>query len=154
LLITYAYEITENLLESAPEWVRTERFDITAKLPQTTPYATQDRTARLALRTLLSERFKLSLRREAREAAVYALVMARHDRQPGPELKRAAFDCSTEEGRKVRADRIAAGGPPGTCGMNVQPGRIRFGSRSMDHLARACRTEARRLAAPSSIARG
>jgi uncharacterized protein (TIGR03435 family) len=67
---------------------------------------------------------------------MYALVLSRRDRQPGPELKRAAFDCSTEEGRKVRADRIAAGGPPGTCGMNVQPGRIRFGSRSMDHLAR------------------
>ena len=140
-LIRQAYDIEDNQIESAPEWTRSssaERFDITAQLAQvpTGGEAAEDRAFALALQTLLAERFNLVVRRETREVPMHALVMARRDGQPGPGLKRAPFDCTTEEGRKARAERIAAGGSPGVCGMNVQAGRIRFGSRSMADLAK------------------
>jgi uncharacterized protein (TIGR03435 family) len=140
-LIRRAYDIEENQIEAAPEWIRRssrERFDITARLESepTGGDEERDRVVAAALRTLLAERFNLVVKRATREVPVYALVMARRDGQPGPQLRRASFDCSSPEGRKVRADRIAAGGPPGTCGINSTVGRIRFGSRSMADLAR------------------
>jgi bla regulator protein BlaR1 len=140
-LIREAYAIEDNQIELAPEWTRSSsstRFDITAQLEQVPigGEAEQDRALAQALQRLLAQRFNLVVRRETREVPMHALVMARRDGQPGPLLKRAAFDCSTPEGRKIRAERIAAGGPPGVCGMNVQVGRIRFGSRTMADLAK------------------
>jgi uncharacterized protein (TIGR03435 family) len=46
------------------------------------------------LRTLLAERFKLKTHTETRELPIYALVMARSDSKPGPQLRRTDADCS------------------------------------------------------------
>jgi uncharacterized protein (TIGR03435 family) len=46
------------------------------------------------LQSLLVERFALRVRREAREQAVYALVPARADRRPGPDLHQLIDACA------------------------------------------------------------
>src|SRR5436190_19051472 len=47
------------------------------------------------LRPLLADRFKLVLRHESRRLPVYALVLARPDRQLGPQLRRSsAAECN------------------------------------------------------------
>jgi len=77
-LITVAYNVERYQL-SAPSWVNTARFDITAKVPDG---ATREQF-RIMLQNLLAVRFKMALHREKREMTVYDLVV-RGDR---PKLK-------------------------------------------------------------------
>ena len=46
------------------------------------------------MQTLLAERFKLAAHLETRELPIYALIMARADRRPGPQLRAATIECS------------------------------------------------------------
>jgi uncharacterized protein (TIGR03435 family) len=68
---------------SGPAWLDTERYDIVAKAAAD---ATNDQH-QLRLRTLLAERFKLAVHREAKEASVYALVVMKN----GPKIKKEAL---------------------------------------------------------------
>jgi uncharacterized protein (TIGR03435 family) len=68
--IASAYRV-KNYQISGPDWIASERFDITAKLPAgATP---RDITG--MLQTLLEDRFQLKLHRENREVPVYAMVI-------------------------------------------------------------------------------
>jgi uncharacterized protein (TIGR03435 family) len=90
-LVQVAYNIGVDRLVGVPEWIVRERFDIEAKAdaPLT------GNTWQLMLRTLLADRFKLLVHTETRDVPVFALVMARADRRPGPRLRPAAVDCAT-----------------------------------------------------------
>src|SRR5664280_1700845 len=70
--IRFAYAITSDDLLSGPDWIKNKsvRFDILAKTAPDTP---RDQ-ALLMLRTLLEDRFKLTLRREPRVLSYYALT--------------------------------------------------------------------------------
>jgi bla regulator protein BlaR1 len=143
-LIRYAYDIQDNQLEGAPDWTRTlspERFDVSARLEPVPAggEAAQERAMRLAMRTLLAERFNLVVRREMREVPMWALVMARRDGRPGPMLKPSSTDCSPEgrEARMAAAQAaLQAGRPVSTCGMRVNTGRIQFGGYPMSWFAK------------------
>ena len=65
-----------------PDWVRTGRFDITAKAADGTPPTAMGPM----LQTLFAERFQLATHRDTRELPVYALVKARADGQLGSRL--------------------------------------------------------------------
>jgi uncharacterized protein (TIGR03435 family) len=86
VLIQVAYEITAPQIVGGPDWVHSDRFDIVAKMAAN---ATQDRMA-LMLRTLLEDRFKLRLRNEKREMAIFELALVNNDGRVGPNL----HDCS------------------------------------------------------------
>lgn len=58
---------------SGPEWMSSERFDISAKLPEG---ATRDQVPAM-LQTLLEDRFQLKTHRASKEFSVYALVMGK-----------------------------------------------------------------------------
>jgi uncharacterized protein (TIGR03435 family) len=62
------YQIT------GPSWIDSERYNITAKLPEG---ATQDQVPEM-LQNLLADRFKLTLHRETRDQSVYALVTGKN----------------------------------------------------------------------------
>jgi len=102
-LIAIAYDLPfqSDRISGGPDWVRSERFDIEAKMEMPAGIADKARLARarLMLQTLLSERFKLTLQRETKEVPVYVVSVAKN----GPKLKRAKIqeqDCSTDsEGR-------------------------------------------------------
>jgi uncharacterized protein (TIGR03435 family) len=95
-LILNAYGIfgSPDLLSGGPAWIDSERFDIDAKaeasvIPANAPAKVLWEKTRLMLRTLLAERFKLSIRRETREMPVYELILAKN----GPKLKKVDQDC-------------------------------------------------------------
>ena len=147
-LIWYAYDISAEQIESLPDWARTERFDVTALLDEIPSKASleDEKTKRLATRTLLAERFNLAVRREMREVPMYALVMARADGRLGPKLHRSSTDCSPE-GRQARMAAakaaVASGKPVPMCGTRVQIGRIQFGGYPLSEFASAIRPDGR-----------
>jgi uncharacterized protein (TIGR03435 family) len=100
MIIATAYGIQlQGRLEGGPEWVNTDRVDITATLPENVSV----RQVPVMLRALLAERFKLVVRTDVRQAPGYALVLIRSDGRLGPGLRRAPLDCVAEEaaGRPV-----------------------------------------------------
>ena len=84
-LITRAYEVKAYQVSgtdtSLSAQMTAQRFDIIAKMPEGT---TKEQVPEM-LRTLLAERFKLTVHRETKEHAVYALVVGKG----GPKMKEA-----------------------------------------------------------------
>jgi len=133
-IITFAYQIAQYQLVGGPAWLATDRYDLVAKMegdsnpsPTFVPGANTPNPMQLALRSLLEERFKLKAHRETREMDIYALVMAKPGGGPGPGLKPTTQDCA------AAAAAARQGGPPPTgpgapfCGIQGNPGRIKFG---------------------------
>ena len=137
LLIQHAYGISEDQLVNAPEWIHSARYDITARLDgEPPPGRARPDARRLGLRSLLAERFKLAVHREIREFPIFALVMARGDRRPGPMLKPSSIDCSPE-GMKARAAGRQQGKPvEGRCGSVFNIGSISFGGFPLSEFAK------------------
>jgi uncharacterized protein (TIGR03435 family) len=71
-LIERAYSV-KPFQVTGPDWMENVHFDIAAKYPPDT--RNEDRP--LMLRTLLEDRFKLSVHRESKEISGYALVVAK-----------------------------------------------------------------------------
>ena len=117
-LIRYAYQLQESQIAGGPAWLARDHFDIVAKAER----AGMD--DRLMLRALLAERFKLVVHTDTRELSIYALVLAKSDGAPGPELKRSAPDCEAPS-----ADNRSA------CGVKVLPGTILAGGATLTELA-------------------
>lgn len=135
-LLRYAFDVQDFQLAGGPPWLNDDRFDVVAKAPEGTP---PDRI-RLMLRSLLNERFKLRVHDETRDAALYALVVARKDGALGPELRRSQANCSATvapvQGPPDPAARCNYMGP--TAGADLASGRARMAIRgvTMDGLAR------------------
>jgi uncharacterized protein (TIGR03435 family) len=139
-LITFAYQLQPFQLVGDPSWLRNENFDIVAKMegdPAPVPPGQGPDPLMLAMRTLLADRFKLTVHRETREMDIYALVVARSDGTLGPNLTRTTTDCQA----LMAANR---GGPPPTppgpnapflCGMRGTLGRLTVNSMPMNLFA-------------------
>jgi uncharacterized protein (TIGR03435 family) len=72
-LIFWAYKVKEEQV-SGPEWLDRVYVDIEAKLPDG---ATEDQAWPM-VQTLLADRFKMTVHRENREQAIYALVVGKN----------------------------------------------------------------------------
>jgi uncharacterized protein (TIGR03435 family) len=93
-LIQQAYDVRDFQLSGGPAWANTESYDIEAKgngpavseadlIKMTEEQRNQFQQQMLAkLRTLLTDRFQLKVRRETKEMPVYALVIAKN----GPKI--------------------------------------------------------------------
>lgn len=86
IYIAFAYKLTNNdakaLFSELPKWARNERFDIEAHGPVN---ATKNQM-RLMMQSLLKDRFKFAMHREARNLPVYALAFAKQG-EMGPQLR-------------------------------------------------------------------
>jgi uncharacterized protein (TIGR03435 family) len=80
-VLTQAFNVREYQI-SGPSWIDSERYDITAKLPQG---ATKEQF-RVMLQNLLKERFGMAFHVDKKELSAYALVVAKG----GPKLTKAA----------------------------------------------------------------
>jgi bla regulator protein BlaR1 len=91
-LIQEAYGVGDQQISGAPDWVKSERYDMEAKVDN----STADELGKLSedqrnvatqrmLQALLADRFKLTLQRENKELSVYALLIAKN----GPTLQEA-----------------------------------------------------------------
>jgi uncharacterized protein (TIGR03435 family) len=83
-LVRIAYRVKPYQI-AGPPWMKGTRFDIVAKLPEG---ASPDQAPEM-LQKLLVERFKLTVHRETKEHAVYALVVGKN----GPKLVEAPTDA-------------------------------------------------------------
>ena len=103
-----------------PSWMDTDRFDILANMaPGTTSTDMQ-----AMVRSLLTDRFMLRVHPEMRELPVYALVLARPDGKPGPQLKHLSVDCDALRAARLKVEappmpRPTAGGSPPDCFTSI-----------------------------------
>jgi uncharacterized protein (TIGR03435 family) len=117
MLIRAAYGIEENQISGGPSWLKSDHYDLDAKMDSPTADAlhklSQDQS-RLArqhmLQALLADRFKLAVHHDSKELSIYALVVAKN----GPKLQQAKPGDTYPNGIK---------GPDGT----ARPGMMRMG---------------------------
>ena len=117
MLLRSAYGVHDTQIVGGPNWVNTDRFDIAAQASDAMPPTAFRDQARLMLRPLLAERFKLELHHESREIPVYGLVLARGNGAFGPQFRRSdGSDCDVTD-KSLPADPSAAEpSPPLPCG--------------------------------------
>jgi uncharacterized protein (TIGR03435 family) len=84
LLIQRAYGVMDWNITGGPGWIRTDRFDVSAKA--NIPGNLTERQLRPMLQALLADRFKLRLHPSSEEVPGYALVTAKG----GPKVKPSA----------------------------------------------------------------
>jgi uncharacterized protein (TIGR03435 family) len=87
-----------------PDGIDTERYTISAKMPDGAPQA----ALQVAIRNLLKDRFKLVTHQETRELPIYNLVLARSDGRLGPALKESSPECQAVVREYVQAVRQGA----------------------------------------------
>jgi uncharacterized protein (TIGR03435 family) len=130
-IIRAAYgPLPDFLIVGAPDWIRTERFDIVAKA-EANPERAQ---LFLMLRTLLTDRVKLAVHREMREIPIYALVRVKPGGPLGPRLRPAAVDCVALMAAAQKGTPL----PPSNrilCGTRARAGTIAIGGMTMDQIA-------------------
>lgn len=92
-LIREAYEIQDNQIYGAPEWLSSQAFDLDAKLDSSLVEKLKKLTpeqhavvAHRMLQSVLADRFKLAVHAETRDLPVYSLVVA----EGGPKLKESS----------------------------------------------------------------
>jgi uncharacterized protein (TIGR03435 family) len=121
LLVQMAFETRLLDLSQVPDSLRSERFDIVANAAGK---ISGDEYWEM-LKTLLEDRFKLKYHREAKDAQVYFLTLAKKGVDLGPKISRSAeADCPIN--------------PNGSnfCGVSARPG-LMVGQRvSMERIAR------------------
>ena len=110
LLIRVAYDLQEFQVVGGPSDLLSRKFDIAAKAEDGNGRTLKEMS--VLLRTLLADRFALKVRTEAREAPIYALVIARKDGGLGPAMKVSASECGgLEEQTQKRLEALAKDGP-------------------------------------------
>ena len=109
--IRVAYNVKDYQV-SGPEWLGSERFDVSATLPEG---AKQDQV-RDMLKSLLADRFHMTLHHESKDFPVYALVMGK-----GPlKLVEAPLDPDSTDASKGAVNVAASGSRDG---VTVNMGR-------------------------------
>jgi uncharacterized protein (TIGR03435 family) len=134
-LVALAYSVANADADArvigGPDWIARERFDITAKAA----VAMEPSQYPPLVKALLIERFKLEAHEEMRDMPAYALVRARADGSPGPQLQKSDVDC---DARRAAARGGAplpqpASGP--VCTGGTIPGTITAAALSLGSLA-------------------
>jgi len=114
-IMRQAYEVKDYQI-SGPDWLGSTRFDLVAKLPADTPRSKVPEM----LRSLLAERFKLTVHRETKELPMYALVVGKN----GPKMKESEVDPKLPPpGAGPGPGGPSAGGPlppPGAPGSGIR----------------------------------
>jgi uncharacterized protein (TIGR03435 family) len=91
-----AYQIGPNQIFGGPDWLDSARFEIIAKTDQNVG----DGVLMLMLQTLLADRFKLAVHREAKPIQVYVLEVAKN----GPKLEKGDGTGAKTESRRGRIE--------------------------------------------------
>ena len=153
LLLQMAYQLQQFQIQGSPAWLRSDRFDIVARLDGDPPVppvgSTEPDRVMLALQTLLADRFKLSVHWETQQLPIYALMLARTDEKLGPNIRPAAVDCTAAAAANAAAAKEGRTVSPNTpdrvsCGMRNSNGRILFGGYPMSFFANGLANEVNR----------
>ena len=107
--ISYFYDVAPNLISGGPAWINTDKFLITAKLPQGVSPPIEE--LKRMFQELLADRFRLKVHREKRAVPVYSLLVAKK----GLQMKQSVS--------------------PGTSSLGIGPGIIRGRDATISGLA-------------------
>ena len=107
-LVAFAYKVDGRQIAGGPKWFDSDRYDILGK-PETEGPLSRD-TARVLLRTLLEDRFRIKIHRETREMPVYVLTVGKNGVKMKPRKEgdggdptRMTFQGASAFGRNVSA---------------------------------------------------
>jgi len=130
-IIRNGWGLQDFQIVGGPDWINTERWDITAKAE-----GNPGPQMMVMVQNLLADRFKLVAHKETRELPIYALVFARADHSFGPKLHASSTDC-----QKEMSAAIARGGPPGPnspllCGIRSLPGHFQLNAAAIPNFVR------------------
>ena len=89
-LVEFAFQVRRGHVLGGPDWVGSDRFDVSARAPEGTPFE----ALRQMMRALLEQRFRLAARIELRQQPIYALVQASKDGSLGPQVKPSTVVCA------------------------------------------------------------
>jgi uncharacterized protein (TIGR03435 family) len=131
--IVFAYKLTSFQIQSIrsqlPDWARSDHFDIEARAEGE---PTKDQM-RLMMRSLLEDRFKLTVHHESRQVPIFGLVLAKPG-EMGTRLVRHPEDDPTCS--KAPLPQSTSGGYPAACGAGASmppsvPGLTAIGGRKV-----------------------
>ena len=114
------------------DYVQSDHFDVVAK----TDAGTSREQVFLMLRTLLTERFKVSVHHEVRDLPIYALVVARKDGRLGPRLRRSDVDCTRSDDKPATAPAAGTFAAEPCKGLRNIPGKATGRAVTLDTVAR------------------
>jgi bla regulator protein blaR1 len=126
LMLTQAFSVEDDRVVGAPAWVKSDRFDIQAKVaPEDAPQLDKlKREHRMEmLEPLLEDRFNLKFHHETRDMPVYMLVLAKG----GPKLKQAEPDGGGGQrmpGMRMSIGNLEAKGAPIDMLTHVLSGQV------------------------------
>ena len=89
-IILNASPVPTREVDGLPDWVKVERYDITAKPPA----GSRPEQRSQMWQALFADRMKLAAHIEERERTTFALVRDRSDGRLGPQLKPSTLDCN------------------------------------------------------------
>ena len=117
-ILKFAYNLRDEAIVGAPNWVDTDRYDIVGKAPAAGSEETfwrsdsrlqfmrlyyTDQTFRQMVQSLLADRFKLSVHSDQKPTSVFALTVAKG----GPKLQKAVEsgrpDCLRSVDQQIQA---------------------------------------------------
>jgi uncharacterized protein (TIGR03435 family) len=120
LLIKTGYGVHDSQIIGGPSWIDSDRWDINAKAEGYKDATTFRDQARLMVRPLLADRFKLVMHHEQRELPVYALVLAKANGEFGPNLRpNDGRDCDKPMPLMNAAEGAAEPSVPMACGGDL-----------------------------------
>ena len=100
-LIRLAYDVQDFQISGGPSWINSDKYDIEARGAAPDMGAMRDMTEeqrkaandlrKQMIRALLADRFKLTIRKESKDAPIYALVVAKG----GPKIKELPPEVKT-----------------------------------------------------------
>ena len=125
-LVTNAYRHETFRIVGAPDWMSSERYDLTA-----TADVELNANFQGMLKTVLAERFKLMAHTDTRTLQTYALVLAARDGKLGPQLRHWTVDCETRRANPSPTPTGAGQTTVPTCGMRAGPGLYAAGGVSL-----------------------
>ena len=130
----------------APDWLSTERFDLTVRFEQERLPLEQQQAV---FREIFATQLKMKVHYERRDTPTYTMVVARSDGRLGPGVRKLDTDCdalrdAARRGDKVPELPVAANGVP-ACQNKVGNGTVRSGGMRFSQLAATVRNPAGRL---------
>lgn len=111
IIEAYQLRLRNYMLEGGPEWLATDRFEVSAAAGTA---ANHQQVMRM-LQMLLGERFGLQVRTVTRELPMFELRLARSDGRLGPQLKPSARDCGAVIGVRSLMDASTLEGDDAPC---------------------------------------
>jgi uncharacterized protein (TIGR03435 family) len=130
----------------APDWMSTERYDLTVRFDQERLPQEQ---LQAVFREIFANQLKMKVHYERRDAQTYTMVVARADGRLGSSVRKLGVDCdarreAARRGEEVPALPPAANGVP-ACQDKVGNGRVLSGGMRFAQLASTVRNPAGRL---------